>query len=135
MPRRTGKPTEEPAPSRPTKRVPAFFFRTKLANEPVRDWLKKDLATGERKAVGEDIKTVEYGWPMGMPTRRSFGDGLHEVRTHPPGRIARVLFYVDADRRLVLLHGFIKKSRKTPDADLAIARARKAEHEEGVDNA
>ena len=141
MPRRTDKPTEQPIPSNPTKRanptkrVPAFFFRTQRGNEPVRDWLRQDLTANERKAAGEDIKTVEYGWPIGMPTCRSLGDGLHEVRTNLPGRIARVLFYVDADQRMVLLHGFIKKSQKTPEADLTIARARKAEHEEDVDNA
>lgn len=82
MPRRTAKPTEQPAPSNPTKRVPAFFFRTQRGNEPVRDWLRQHLTADERKAVGEDIKTVEYGWPIGMPTCRPRGDGLHEVRTN-----------------------------------------------------
>src|SRR5580704_13642490 len=103
MSHRPGKPTEYPASFKPTKRIPAYFFRTKRENEPVRDWLKGDLTADERKAVGEDIKTVEYGWPVGMPTCRSFGDGLHEVRTNLPGRIARVLFYVDAEQRMVLL--------------------------------
>jgi phage-related protein len=66
-----------------------------------------------------------------MPTCRPIGGGLHEVRTGLPGQIARALFYVDAGQQMVLLHGFIKKSQKTPDADLGIARERMARHKEG----
>jgi phage-related protein len=118
--------------SKPNKRIPAFFFQTQQGNEPVRDWLKEDLTPDERKLVGEDIQTVEYGWPIGMPTCRPLGEGLNEVRTNLPGRIARVLFYVDERQRMVLLHGFIKKSQQTPAADMKLAQARKAEHERGV---
>ena len=113
----------------PIKKIPVFFFRTEQGNEPVRKWLKEDLNPDERKLVGEDVKTVEYGWPVGMPTCRPLGDGLHEVRTNLPDGIARVLFYVDARQRMILLHGFVKKSRQTPNADMKLARARKAEHE------
>ena len=79
-----------------------------------------------RKRIGEDIKTVEFGWPIGMPTCRALGQGVFEVRTHlTHNRIARVLFYVDAKNRMVLLHSFIKKTQKTPDEDLALARRNK----------
>ena len=71
-----------------------------------------------------DLKTVEFGWPIGMPTCRAMGGGLFEVRTNLPGRIARVLFCVDRGR-MFLLHGFIKKSQKTPKADLDLALRRK----------
>jgi len=61
------------------------------------------------------------------------GEGLHEVRTNLPGnRIARVIFYVDSKQRMVLLHGFIKKTRATPDADLDLAPANKRKHERGM---
>jgi phage-related protein len=113
----------------PPKKVPAAFFRTERGNEPVRDWLLSELTPEERKLVGEDIKTVEVGWPIGMPTCRHLGNGLHEVRTGLPSRIARVLFYVDERQRMVLLHGFIKKTRATPDSEKAIALSRKAAHE------
>jgi phage-related protein len=74
------------------KRVPARFYKTSGGNEPVREWLKQ-LGALERKIVGTDIKTVEYGWPMGMPTCRSMGKGLYEVRSSlPNGKISRVLF-------------------------------------------
>jgi phage-related protein len=114
------------------KRVPAIFFRTDAGGEPVRDWLKEQTK-GDRKLIGEDIKTVEIGWPIGMPVCRLMGDGLHEVRTRlANNRIARVLFYIDAKRRMVLLHGFIKKTPKTPEADLEIARKNKAKHARGM---
>jgi len=55
-----------PAPLQPVRRIPAFFFRTASWAEPVREWLKS-LPSAERRAIGEDIKTVEWGWPLGMP--------------------------------------------------------------------
>jgi phage-related protein len=98
------------------KRIPAIFFRTESGGEPVREWLK-GLPKKDRKKIGEDIKTVELGWPIGMPVCRPMGQGLFEVRTNlPQSRIARVLFYIDTKGRMVLLHGFEKKSRKTPMA-------------------
>ena len=110
------------------KRIPAVFFRTELETEPVRDWLKT-LSKAERLAIGHDIKDVEYGWPVGMPACRPLGSGLYEVRTNLPSRrIARVVFSIRQER-MVLLHGFIKKSRKTPKADLELARRRKKQWE------
>src|SRR5580692_4253252 len=111
------------------KRVPAIFFRTESGGEPLREWLKS-LPPEDRKLIGEDIKTVEFGWPVGMPVCRPLGDGICEIRTHlTQGRIARVLFYIDAKRRMVLLHGFIKKTQKTPLNDLELARKNRALHE------
>src|SRR5581483_7233987 len=93
------------------KRIPANFFRTQSGNEPVREWLR-GLSQEDRRLVGEDIRTVEYGWPVGMPVCRSLGDGLHEVRIGLlGGRIARVFFYVDRLQRMILLHGMMKKSQ------------------------
>jgi phage-related protein len=91
------------------------------------------MAPRDRRLIGEDIKTVEFGWPIGMPTCRSLGNGLYEVRTDLPGnRIARVFFYVDKDKRMVLLHGFLKKTRVTPAPELDLARANKRKHEKGI---
>ncbi len=87
----------------------------------------------DRRLIGEDIKTVEFGWPVGMPTCRAMGAGLHEVRTDLTGnRIARVFLYVDKQQRMVLLHGIIKKSQATPEDDLNLARANKRKHEKGL---
>lgn len=105
------------------KRVPATFYRSESGAEPVRDWLRS-LGKQDRFRIGTDIKTVEFGWPVGMPTCRPLGHGLYEVRTSLGNRIARVLFCI-GDGRMILLHGFIKKSRKTPKADLDLARIRK----------
>jgi phage-related protein len=115
------------------KRVPAIFFRTEAGGEPVREWIKSLPFPEDRKRIGEDIKTVEIGWPVGMPVCRPMGGGLCEVRTNlAHSRIARVLFYIDKKGRMVLLHGFIKKTPRTPDEDLAIARKNKKKHEKGV---
>ena len=91
--------TEESQPGgsrKENKRVPAIFFRTEAGREPVRDWLKTLPLPEDRKRIGEDIKTVEFGWPIGMPACRALGRGLYEVRSNLAGnRIARVLFYID----------------------------------------
>ena len=106
------------------KRLPAHFYALPSGREPVRDWLKSlDLA--DRKIIGEDIKDVEFAWPIGMPLCQNLDGGLWEVRSDlTNGRIGRVLFCVDAGR-MVLLHGFIKKTQKTPTSELDLAKKRK----------
>ena len=108
------------------KRVPARFYETPQGSEPVREWLK-GLASEARRKIGFDLKGLEYGWPVGMPLCRSLGRGLWELRSSlPDGRIARVIFCLH-QAELVILHGFIKKTQKTPDSDLALARQRMKE--------
>lgn len=99
-----------------------LFYRSAAGNEPVRDWLKT-LPPDERKIIGDDLKTAQYGWPLGMPLIRKLEAGLWEVRSRLPERIARVIFTVEGDT-MVLLHGFIKQSQKTPLQDLQLARQR-----------
>ncbi len=99
------------------------FFRTDAGSEPLREWLK-GLSAQDRKMIGEDIKTVQFGWPLGMPLVRKMGKDLWEVRIHLEGRIARVLFTVE-DGVMVLLHGFIKKSPDTPQNELKLAEGRR----------
>lgn len=101
------------------------FYKTESGREPVRDWLR-GLDQDYKKVLGEDIKTVQYGWPLGMPLVRSLGDGLWEVRSQLKGGIGRVIFLVEA-HVMVLLHGFIKKSQKIPTHELETARRRAAE--------
>ena len=101
------------------------FYRTREGREVVREWLKK-LPADERKAIGDDIRTMQFGWPLGMPLVRSLESGIWEVRTRLPNRIARVLF-TTFESEAVLLHGFIKKSQQTPLHDLRLARRRKRE--------
>ncbi len=108
----------------PLKRLPARFYRSNSGREPVREWLK-GLQADEKKALGEDIKEVEFSWPIGMPLVRSMGQDLWEVRSSlPRGRIARVLFCVEHGG-MVLLHGFIKKTQKTPQREIDLALRRK----------
>ncbi|MCK5232729.1 MAG: type II toxin-antitoxin system RelE/ParE family toxin [Desulfobulbaceae bacterium] len=105
-------------------RLQVVFFKTNTGTEPAREWLK-NLNKKDKKTIGEDLKTVQFGWPLGMPLVRKLEPGLWEVRIHLDNRIARVLFTVHTGF-MVLLHGFIKKSQKTPANDLEIARQRMA---------
>lgn len=122
--------TEEPA--KQGKRVPAIFYRTEAGGEPVRNWIQ-ELPPEDRKRIREDIKTVEFGWPIGMPICKPLRDGVYEVRSNlTQNRIARVLFYIDKKGRMVLLHGFIKKTQRTPVEDLDLARRNKSKHQSGL---
>lgn len=105
-----------------TFRLQVVFYRTASGNEPVRERLKS-LPRDEKKIVGEDIKTVQFGWPIGMPTVRKITPDLWEVRSKLDRRIARVLFTVQ-ENFMVLLHGFIKKSEKITSSDLNLAKQR-----------
>ena len=103
-------------------RLTVRFFRESTGSEPVRDWLKR-LPVEEKREIGSDIKTVQFGWPIGMPVVDHIDGDVWEVRTRLSTRIVRVLFVLEGNV-MVLLHGFIKKERKTPKADLDIAKQR-----------
>jgi len=106
-----------------TPGIPIIFWASETGTEPVRDWLRS-LDKEDRRRIGEDIKTVQFGWPIGMPVCRSMGQGLFEVRSRiSDGRIARVMFCFQ-ENQIFLLHGFIKKSQKTPKIDLDLALKR-----------
>ena len=105
------------------KKLPAAFYRSTGGTEPVRNWLR-ELSPEDRCSVGHDVGTVEFGWPVGMPVCRFLGDGLWEVRSNlTAGKIGRIVFCI-AEGRMVLLHGFVKKTQKTPDKDRKLALKR-----------
>ena len=105
------------------KTLTVFFFKSPAGNEPVRDWLK--LRTPEeKKAIGEDIKAVEFSWPVGYPQVTKLDKDLWEVRTYLPDGICRIFFTV-WKKNMVLLHSIIKKTQKTPQQDLDLAKKRR----------
>lgn len=100
------------------------FFRTEAGREPVKEWLR-DLGKDDSKTIGEDIKLVQFRWPLGMPVVRKMEPNLWEVRTRlSQGRTARIFFTV-RHGQMALLHGYLKKSDKTPAEDLKLARTRR----------
>ena len=104
-----------------------IFYRTEAGNEPALDWFRA-LQEEERKIVGRDLRVLQLGFPMGMPLCKSLGDGLWELRSTLPKKIARVIFFLDGPR-FIVVHGFIKKSQKTPKEELDAAKARKKLYE------
>jgi phage-related protein len=106
--------------------VPVRFYRTDAGTEPALEWLRS-LDRADRRKIGLDLMRVQFGWPIGMPLVRSLKGGLWEVRSNLPSqRIARLLLCFHQGT-LVVLHGFIKKTQKTPAEDLALARRRMKE--------
>ncbi len=113
------------------KIINVVFYRAGVGKEPVRDWMLK-LGKDDRYTIGVDLKTVEFGWPLGMPLVRSMKnyDQLWEVRSGFRAIGLPRLFTVH-DSRMVLLHGFIKKTQKSPKSDLDLADDRKREVKKG----
>lgn len=112
------------------KRLPAKFFRSANGVEPVKDWLKT-LDREDCRIIGSDIKDVEFSFPIGLPLCRSLSGykDLWEVRSKiTGGKIARVIFYI-SNGEMILLHGFIKKSQKTPKKEIDLAVKRQKEHQ------
>ena len=110
-----------------SQKIPLIFYSTAAGSEP--DWLKA-LSEVDCQAIGKDLLRAQWRWPVGMPLCRPMGNGLWEVRTDlPTKRTARVLLCAYLDH-LIALHGFIKKTRATPDEDLATARKRKKDLEQ-----
>jgi phage-related protein len=106
--------------------IQAVFYRSSGGAEPVLDWLRS-LPVEDRRIIGIDLATVQFGWPIGMPLCRPLGGGLWEVRSSLPSRrIARLVFFVE-EGRIGVVHGFIKKTQKTPGDELALARRRMME--------
>jgi phage-related protein len=107
-------------------RIPVRFYRTAAGREPVLEWLR-GLDKDDRRAIGLDLMRVQFGWPIGMPLVRSLKDGLWEVRsTLPSRRIARLILCFHGNK-IVALHGFIKKTKRTPFEDIEVARQRMRE--------
>lgn len=111
---------------KPTLRVE--FYRESNGNEPVRSWLQS-LDKPIKVIIGEDISKVQFRWPLGMPLVRSLGGGIHELRSHIPNGIIRIIFMV-VNKTMVLLHGFIKKTQQLPMTDLKIAKGRASNYEQ-----
>lgn len=109
-------------------KLKVHFYKTSAGTEPVRKWLKS-LSPLQKKVIGEDIKTVQFGWPLGMPLVEKLKPFLWEVRSKIPDGIARVLFTVDGNV-MILLHGFIKKSQKIPTNELKAALSRLKKYQE-----
>jgi phage-related protein len=113
----------------PQKQISVKFFQQESGREPVRDWLLS-MPDADCDAIGFALQRIELGWPLGMPLARSIvgHKGLWEARCDlDGGRIARVFFMIDGGD-MVLLHGFEKKSQKTPDHELAVAVKRMKGH-------
>ena len=107
-------------------RIPVRFYRTAAGREPVLEWLR-GLDKKDRQAIGLDLMRVQFGWPIGMPLVRSLKDGLWEVRSKLPSRRIARLMLCFHENKIVALHGFIKKTQRTPLEDIDVARQRMRE--------
>jgi phage-related protein len=111
----------------PLKPIPAAFWRSASGREPVREWLR-GLSRRDRQTIGDDLRKVQFGWPIGMPLVRKLADHLWELRTSLAGNRETRLLFTASEAQIVILHGFLKKSQKTParELDLALRRLRES---------
>jgi phage-related protein len=110
----------------PHPEIPVRFYRSAAGSEPGLEWLRS-LNREDRRAIGLDLMRVQLGWPVGMPLVRSLKGGLWEMRSRLPSQRTARLLLCFHENKLVVLHGFIKKTQKTPIEDLALAKRRMKE--------
>jgi phage-related protein len=103
-----------------------LFYRTATGNEVVLDFIRS-FPADERKIIGGNLRTVQIGFPMGLPLCDHLGSGLYEVRTSLPSRLEVRLIFFQQNDAIVIVHGIIKKTRATPQAALDLAIKRKRE--------
>ena len=111
---------------RPRKEASRKILRQRNRSQSCSRWIL-ELSPDDRRTVGKDIQKVEFGWPIGRPHCAPLGNGLWEVRSDfGSNRIARVIFCLERGE-MILLHAFIKKTRKAPKQDIDLALTRKRE--------
>ena len=104
------------------KSIDVYFYKEASGNEPVREWLY-ELSHEDRKIIGRDIRIVQISWPVDNLLVKPLGDKIWEIRSRLDNRISRILFVFN-EGSIVLLHGFIKKTQKTPLQEIDLARKR-----------
>ncbi len=110
------------------KHITVIFFKTESGKEPAREWLQ-DLSFADRKEIGKDLQDIEYSYPLGMPLVKKLEKDLWEVRSTLTEGTARIVFTV-YDKKMILLHGFKKKTQKIEKKDIELARTRLKHHKE-----
>lgn len=105
------------------KPIPLIFWRSASGREPVRDWLN-ELPREDKRTIGRDIAKAQFGWPIGLPLCRALGGGLWEVRSSLPSHREARVFFAFHEEMLIALHAVIKKARKAPAEELALAKTR-----------
>jgi phage-related protein len=103
--------------------IPVAFWRSAAGREPVREWLRA-LSKSDRAVIGDDLRMLQFGWPIGMPLVRKLAEHVWEVRSSLPSRREARLLFSASERQIVVLSGFIKKSQKTPATEIELARRR-----------
>ena len=83
--------------------------------------------TLQARYIGLTSRMIEYGPNLGLPHTNAFGGGLFELRIKGVEGIARVFFCTMMKQEIVMLHSFIKKTQKTPERELKVAKLRMKE--------
>ena len=83
--------------------------------------------TLQARYIGLTDRMIEYGPNLGLPHTDAFGGGLFELRLKSGEGIARVFFCTMVRQEIVMLHSFIKKTQKTPEKELKLAKQRMKE--------
>ena len=101
-------------------------YETADGRNPTKEHLKEVATLLGKKHLAKALQDIdllaEHGTALKWPKTDSLQDGIHELRTQFAGNISRVLFFYVHQKRIVLLNGFIKKTQKTPSAEMVKAR-------------
>jgi phage-related protein len=96
-------------------------------SQEVQDDIMTLPATLKARYIGLTNRMLEFGPHLGLPHTDAFGGGLFELRLKGAEGIARVFFCTMVEQEIVMLHSFMKKTQKTPEKELKLAKKRMKE--------
>ena len=109
-----------------------IFYEKKNGKKPAEEFLFNSDVKMRAKLTGLLKILQEYGNMLREPYSKSLGNGIFEIRCKADNNISRVLYFFYANKKIILTNGFIKKSQKTPQNEIIVARKYRADYIERI---
>ncbi len=103
------------------------FYESVDGKRPVFDFLESLDVKMSAKLIGLMEILEDKGTELRMPYSKYMDDGIFELRCKQGGNITRVLYFFFCDKKIIVTNGFVKKSRKTPQGEIKLAKKRRAD--------
>jgi len=105
------------------------YYELPNGEKPVEQFINSLNTKMRAKALGSIEILAEFGNTLRAPYSKAIGNGLFELRIKFASDITRIFYFFIVDNKIILTNGFIKKTRKTPPGEIALAKQYKADYE------
>lgn len=98
------------------------YYEDEGGRKPAKEFIDALDVKMRAKVFGRLELLEEHGSRLGMPFARHLEDGIYELRTVQGSNITRILYFFVVGERVILTHGFVKKTQKTPPREIGRAK-------------